>query len=181
MSKTQSGSEIFIVDNSDKDWKVREYLKEWSDISHQFDIATGYFEIGALLTLEGNWQQLDKIRILMGDEMTMRTKRTLIEALKNDIESKLDNSIENEKEKNDFLKGVPAIVQALKDKKIECRVFSKKKFHAKAYITHSKLNVVGSSALVGSSNFTYPGLTDNVELNIRENQRVKHQTNYFAV
>ena len=33
-------------------------------------------------------------------------------------ENKLDNSIENEKEKNDFLKGVPAIVQALKDKKL---------------------------------------------------------------
>ena len=172
MSNTQSGAEIFIVDNSDKNWKVREYLKEWSDISHQFDIATGYFEIGALLTLEGKWQQLDKIRILMGDEVTRRTKRTLLDALKSDIERKLDNSIENEKEKNDFLKGVPAIVQALKNKKIECRVFSKKKFHAKAYITHSKLNVVGSSALVGSSNFTYPGLTDNVELNIHEKQRV---------
>lgn len=172
MVEKKSGAEIFIVDNSDRDWKVREYLAEWADISRQFDIATGYFEIGALLTLEGKWQQLDKIRILMGDEMTKRTKKALVEALKTDIEKKLDDSIENEKEKNDFLKGVPAIVQALKDKKIECRVFSKKKFHAKAYITHSKLNVVGSSALVGSSNFTYPGLTDNVELNIRENQRV---------
>lgn len=172
MSKKTSGSEFFIVDNSDRDWKVREYLAEWTDISHQFDIATGYFEIGALLTLEGKWQQLDKIRILMGDEMTRRTKKTLIEALKTDIEKKLNASIENEKEKNDFLKGVPAVVEALKDKKIECRVFTKKKFHAKAYITHSRLNVVGSSALVGSSNFTYPGLTDNVELNIRENQRV---------
>jgi SNF2 family DNA or RNA helicase len=172
MSEKQSGSEIFIVDNSDKDWKVREYLKEWSDISHQFDIATGYFEIGSLLALEGKWQQLDKIRILMGDEMTRRTKKTFVDALKSEIENKLDNSIENEKEKNDFLKGVPAIVEALKQKKIECRVFTKKKFHAKAYITHSKLAVVGSSALVGSSNFTYPGLTDNVELNIHEKQRV---------
>ncbi len=172
MSKTQSGSEIFIVDNSDKDWKVREYLKEWSDISHQFDIATGYFEIGSLLSLDGNWQKLDKIRILMGDEMTRRTKKSFIDALKSEIENKLDSSIESEKEKNDFLKGVPAIVEALKQKKIECRVFTKKKFHAKAYITHSKLAVVGSSALVGSSNFTYPGLTDNVELNIHEKQRV---------
>lgn len=172
MSKTQSGAEIFIVDNSDTDWKVREYLKEWSDISHQFDIATGYFEIGSLLSLDGSWQKLDKIRILMGDEMTRRTKKTFIDALKNEIENKLDNSIESEKEKNDFLKGVPAIVEALAKKKIECRFFTKKKFHAKAYITHSKLAVVGSSALVGSSNFTYPGLTDNVELNIHEKQRV---------
>ncbi len=60
----KTGAEIFIVDNSDKDWKVREYFKEWSDISYQFDIAAEYFEIGALLTLEGKWQQLNKIRII---------------------------------------------------------------------------------------------------------------------
>ncbi len=122
MSKTQSGSEIFIVDNSERDWKVREYLKEWSDISHQFDIATGYFEIGSLLSLDGNWQKLDKIRILMGDEITRRTKKSFVDALKSEIANKLDNSIESEKEKNDFLKGVPAIVEALAQKKIECRV-----------------------------------------------------------
>ena len=31
-----------------------------------------------------------------------------------------------------------------------------------AYITHAKLEVVGSQALVGSSNFTAPGLTKNI-------------------
>ena len=36
-----------------------------------------------------------------------------------------------------------------------------------AYITHAKLEVVGSQALVGSSNFTAPGLTKNIELNIQ--------------
>jgi hypothetical protein len=41
------------------------------------------------------------------------------------------------------------------------------KFHAKAYITHARLEVVGSQALVGSSNFTAPGLTKNIELNVR--------------
>ena len=43
----------------------------------------------------------------------------------------------------------------------------KDKFHAKAYITHAKLDVVGAQALVGSSNFTRPGLTQNIELNIQ--------------
>ena len=69
---------------------------------------------------------------------------------------KLDESLEAEKEKNDFLKGVPAIVEALRGGKIKCRVYRKDKFHAKAYITHGRLGVVGSSALVGSSNFTHP-------------------------
>jgi superfamily II DNA or RNA helicase len=46
-------------------------------------------------------------------------------------------------------------------------VYRKDKFHAKAYITHAHMEVVGSSALVGSSNFTLPGLTDNIELNVQ--------------
>ncbi len=105
----------------------------------------------------------------MGDEATKRTKNTLVLGIK----QRLDASIETEKEKNDFLKGVPAILASLKSGQIECRVYNKKKFHAKAFITHSKLAVVGSSALVGSSNFTFPGLTYNVELNVQLRREVE--------
>lgn len=174
----KSGADLFIVDNSDSDWKAKDYLREWTEIAHTFDIATGYFEIGSLLALDGYWQKLDKLRILMGDEVTRRTKKALIEGLQV-VKYTLDSSIEDEKEKNDFLKGAPAIVEALKQQKIECRIYSKKKFHAKAYITHSKLAVVGSAALVGSSNFTYPGLTDNVELNVQLRREVEVLQEWF--
>ena len=60
-----------------------------------FDIATGYFEIGSLLSLDQNWQKLDQIRILMGDEVSRRTRQALLEGIEN-IKSKLDHSIENE-------------------------------------------------------------------------------------
>ena len=163
----RTGGELFIVDNSETEWKGLRYLQDWTEIAKAFDIATGFFEIGALLALDGKWQKLEKIRILMGDQVTYRTRQALLEALSANIRGKLDSSIENEKEKNDFLAGVPAIVQAMKDKKIECKVYTKRKFHAKAYITHPKLEVVGSVALVGSSNFTVPGLTQNLELNIQ--------------
>jgi len=156
-SEKRQGDDLFIVDNSDSDWKVRDYLREWCGISRAFDIATGYFEVGALLALDGQWQQLEKIRVLMGDEVSKRTKKALLAGIEN-LSKALDASIEKEKDKNDFLTGVPAIVQSLKDRKIECRVYTKEKFHAKAYITHSKLAVVGSAALVGSSNLTYPGI-----------------------
>ena len=59
---TKTGNDLFIVDNSDEEWRVLNYLAEWSEISHKFDIATGYFEIGALLALHGKWQKLDQIR-----------------------------------------------------------------------------------------------------------------------
>lgn len=155
-SRHKAGSDLFIVDNSDDDWKVVDYLREWTEISKAFDVATGYFEIGSLLSLDGHWQKLDAIRVLMGDEVTKRTQRTLIEGTAR-IKRKLDESLEQEKARNDFLVGVPAIVEALAAGKIACRVYNKKKFHAKAYITHSKLAVVGSAALVGSSNFTAQG------------------------
>src|ERR1700683_4563586 len=158
-----AGSELFIVDNSDEDWKVVRYLRDWCQISKSIDVATGYFEIGSLLAMKDEWQKVDKIRILMGDEVSHRTKDAFVHA----VEARFDRTIESEKEKNDFLAGVPAIVAALKSGKIECRVYRKDKFHAKAYITHARLEVVGSSALVGSSNFTYPGLTENIELNVQ--------------
>jgi len=161
-----SGSELFIVDNSDQEWKVLRYLRDWCQISKQIDIATGYFEIGSLLSLNGEWQKVDKIRILMGDEVSHRTRQAFEHSL-HLTRSFLDKSIETEKEENDFLNGVPEIVEAIRTKKIECRVYRKDKFHAKAYITHARLEVVGASCLVGSSNFTYPGLTENIELNVQ--------------
>lgn len=63
---SKTGSELFIVDNSDEDWKVQRYLHDWCQISSGIDIATGYFEIGALLGLKDEWQKVDGIRILNG-------------------------------------------------------------------------------------------------------------------
>lgn len=174
----KTGNDLFIVDNSDVDWKVLNYLSEWAEISHKFDIATGYFEIGALLALDGKWQKLDQIRILMGDEVTKRTQQAVIEGLAR-VGQLLNDSIEREKQKNDFLTGVDEIVKAIASGKILCRVYVKKKFHAKAYITHSKLAVIGSSALVGSSNFTFPGLTGNVELNVQLRREVEELQQWF--
>ena len=70
--------------------------------------------------------------------------------------------------------GIPGIMEAIHSGKIEIRVYSKHKFHAKLYLTHvpPELAVVSSIALVGSSNFTIPGISKNIELNVR----VDHQS-----
>ena len=163
----KSGGELFIVDNSETEWKGLRYLQDWTEIASAFDIATGFFEIGSLLALDGKWQKLDHIRILMGDQASARTKQAILEGLRQHVCQKLDASLENEKESNDLLAGAAAIVQAMRQGKIQCRVYAKRKFHAKAYITHPRVAVIGSVALVGSSNFTVPGLTQNIELNIQ--------------
>ena len=165
-SKRKPGTDLFIVDNSDQDWKVREYLHDWCQLSKSIDVATGFFEIGALLALADEWQKVDLFRILMGNEVSLRTKRAFEQGLGN-IATQLDLSVEEEKERDDFLGGVPAIVEAIKSGKIQCKVYRESKFHAKAYITHARQEVVGSYGLVGSSNFTLPGLSNNVELNVQ--------------
>jgi len=168
MTSDSHSSELFIVDNSVSGWTGLRYLEQWCAFARMFDIATGYFEIGALLVLNENWQKLDKIRILMGADTTQKTRKVLLQSIQSKVHKKLDNSIEEDKERNPFLHGVSEILDAFSSGRIECRIYYKGKFHAKTYITHPKpdLEMMGSRALVGSSNFTKPGLTDNIELNV---------------
>lgn len=158
---------LFVVDNSAGGRSGRDYLTQWCDLARSMDVATGFFEIGALLALDGEWQKLDSLRILMGDEVGRGTRKVLLNAVRERAYSALDTSLNQEKGPNPFLDGVPAIVDAVRTGRLQCRVYNQDKFHAKAYITHGRHDVVGSQALVGSSNFTLPGLTRNVELNIK--------------
>ena len=181
-------SNLYIVDNASDAQSVKNYLSQWCDVSKQMDIATGYLEIGGLLELDTNWQKLDKIRIILGNEVTKRTK-DVIDTAVSAILARLHNSINGEREKNEFLTGVPAILDALKSGKIECRVFDKSKFHAKAYITYFRdeyknqfiqaMNIPAGYALVGSSNFTKAGLTQNIELNVQVNHDVEQLQEWF--
>ena len=169
---------LYVVDNSSEQSTVKHYLNEWCKVSKQMDIATGYLEIGGLLDLDQNWQKLDKIRIILGSEMTKRTKEvidTVVEAML----TRLKESVDEEQEHNEFLIGVPAIIDAMKSGK----------FHAKAYITYfrddyrnqfiSPMNLPNGYGLVGSSNFTHAGLTKNIELNIQVDNEVEELQQWF--
>ncbi len=179
---------MYIIDNESEDRSVKKYLSQWCDISKQMDIAVGYWEIGGNLTLDGDWQKLDKIRIILGNEVTKRTKDVIDKAVQSIIGT-MKGSLDSEQEKNEFLLGVPAILDAMKSGKIECRVFNKSKFHAKTYITYFRdefkatfptaMDVPAGYALVGSSNFTKAGLTQNIELNVQLKEDVDELQAWF--
>ena len=181
-------NDLYIVDNASDEQSAKTYLTEWCSVSKQMDIATGYLEIGGLLALDSHWQKLDKIRIILGNEMTKRTK-DVIDKVVEVLLSKIKDSADKEQEHNEFLIGVPAIMEAMKSGKIECRVYDKNKFHAKAYITYfrdeyrdqfiSAMNIPSGYALVGSSNFTKAGLTQNIELNVQVREDIDQLQNWF--
>jgi len=115
MTGKQRGGDLFIVDNSVSGWTGLSYLQECSELAKSFDFATGYFEIGSLLELDGKWQHLEKIPILMGDETSRRTRAALLEAIKTKADKHLDGSIEDEKELLAELDGVDVVIAAAGD------------------------------------------------------------------
>ncbi len=129
--------------------------------SKRLDLATGYFEVGAMVDLDSHWQTLESIRVLMGDETSRTTRQALIQALQD-----RENGIEDAKERDDWhaLDGLRAVKAAIADGHLAARIYTKDKFHAKAY--HFKTDGVVNHGIIGSSNFTRPGLTRNLELNL---------------
>jgi superfamily II DNA or RNA helicase len=150
-----------IIDNREEN-TVLNALKRLLPEVNSLDIATGYFEVGSLLALDGLWQRLKQLRLLMGDETTRRTKQVLLSALLSEV----NRSIEEAKERDDSLKGLAAVRQAFQTKQIQARIYARAKFHAKAYLFETDDKQLSDYAIVGSSNFTLPGLTQNLELNM---------------
>ncbi len=149
-----------LIDNVDGNTLLKA-LESLLIKSVSLDIATGTFEIGAFLSLGETWRHLDGIRLLMGDETTRRTKDHLISAL----QKVTNENIESVKEKDDTLHGLAAVREAIRRGKITVRVYDKAKFHAKLNLMRAQNSSLVDFATVGSSNFTNPGLTQNVELN----------------
>ena len=87
-------------------WQVQRVLAQRVPSTSQPDTLKLARSSGWMAAL----QKLEKIRLLMGDEVSHRTRKTLLAGI---VEPKLDESIEAEKDRNDFIVGVPAIVDAL--------------------------------------------------------------------
>lgn len=162
MMPSSKAKQLPVVDNS-KGNTVTDVFTQWFETTKCLRIATGYFEVGSLLALDGSWQKIESIRILMGDDFSRRTRAELLAALKRQF----DDSIEKWKESDDALTGLRAVREALLSGQIEFRIYTKAKFHAKCYLFESRFAGVVPTALVGSSNFTRPGITQNIELNYR--------------
>ncbi len=155
-----------VVDNTESR-TVLTVLSQILPETVRFDVATGYFEVSALLALGEAWRQIERIRILMGDETSAQTRKTLLEALA----QKTDESLEVHKISDDTLTGLEAVREALRQGQIQVRVYDRSKFHAKCYLMHTRPPQLVNFGLVGSSNFTKAGLTSNIELNLLSSEQ----------
>jgi superfamily II DNA or RNA helicase len=171
----------FIVDNRANAITAGEFLTEWCKISTTLDIATGYFDTKAFDSLSPAWEALDKIRLLMGSEVTSGVKSVILAAVKQRVLNQLGNTLDEAHQEDPLMKRAIKVQEGIISGKIEAKVFAKSKFHAKAYLTTGNEAFPSARALVGSSNFTQAGLNRNIELNVQihDESRIAELQNWY--
>src|SRR3989344_238654 len=144
-----------IVDNNNI--KLSVFLNKvlHLDPNTNLDIATAFFNVEGFSLVKEKLGGVTKFRLLLGKtpELTENNQtlgKVLLKEINRDIE-KLDLT----KEKKDH---VTELITFLEKSNVEIRIFDKNFLHGKGYFFNSV-------AVIGSSNFTYAGLTREGELN----------------
>ena len=153
-----------IIDNNRKYLKdtLIEVSKEYSEIS----IATGYWDLEGMKLILPQIEGYKKIRLLIGREpMIARYHMQMPEPDYPDQDFKYD--LAALKPDSTLTETVAKIKELIDNGTLEVRVYRKNFLHAKCYIfgTYTSDTAVG---IIGSSNFTKNGLTQNTELNALE-------------
>lgn len=149
-----------IIDNSE--YQVFDVLNELLKSQKPADFASGFFNIGGYALVREKLNGISKFRLLLGREpsthgLPTKTGRPT-QLIDIDINSaiQMDLREENLSQANKTI--VDDLVDFLRQDEVDVRLYTKSFFHGKAYI-------FDDTVIVGSSNFTRAGLTQNSELN----------------
>ena len=162
------------------------FKKIISNNTQFFDVLVGYFRASGFYEIYEALENVEKIRILIGinvDEETLKIHNVARSSDGKEFytlkETKLftKKSIKEEMEKSednyDIDYGTKKFIEFIENGKIEIRVYSKEKIHAKVYIMRKDLEKSEDygKVVTGSSNFSYSGLRGNLEFNVELKNR----------
>ncbi|HET6387103.1 MAG TPA: phospholipase D-like domain-containing protein, partial [Armatimonadota bacterium] len=150
-----------IIDNRDGNTLLAG-LQRIGEQGRDLRIAAAFFSLDALLLLANQLEHYDRIRILFGDDASPRQRRALLQMLRATSDRDLLNQREKDAPLLTALRKVEALFAA---GRVEARCYTSEKFHAKAYLVQRDV-FPPQLGVLGSGNFTRPGLLQNVELNV---------------
>ncbi|WP_417374554.1 helicase-related protein [Gimesia maris] len=137
------------------------------------DIATAYFTVSGYRLVKEQLQATGAFRLLLGSELQTGIDVGLKPSAAA-IKAQLQGDLEAELFSEETLRLVEDLIAFLRTEKVQVRLYERGFLHAKAYLFHQ--DRVGPdnladrlrpyAAIVGSSNFTGPGLQSNRELNL---------------
>jgi len=141
-------------------------LSEHGDKS--LDIATAYFNVQGFRLLREGLEGLGSFRLLLGDEPKDGASVGLRPRAAEQLITELNTAPFDEA----TLRAVEDFIAFLQRELVQVRAYQQGFLHAKSYLFYGDLPAGGAdrfqpiAAIVGSSNFTGPGLTTNKELNL---------------
>lgn len=146
------------------------------------DVATAYFNVQGFGLLRDGLKGVGTLRLLLGAEPLVG-KDVGLQALSDHIARTMTGDLNFEAYDEATLRTVEALIGFLARPEVQCRVYAKGFLHAKAWIFHEDKPGKGNLndrlfplyAIVGSSNFTRPGLTTNKELNLSHKVRFESE------
>src|SRR5947208_4959154 len=158
----------FVIDNQQH--KMADVLNDLLSHyrGHSLDIATAYFNVGGWQLLRDGLNGLGNFRLRLGDEPEAGSDLGLREAGAKPVKG-LIRDLARENFNEQTLRLVEDLIAFLRREEVQVRLYTRGFLHAKCYLFYSGGGFERFSpvaAIVGSSNFTRPGLQTNKELNL---------------
>jgi superfamily II DNA or RNA helicase len=158
----------FVIDNQQH--KMADVLNALlhHQRGHSLDIATAYFNVGGWQLLCDGLNGLGNFRLLLGDEPEAGSDLGMREIGAKPVKG-LIRDLARETFNEKTLRLVEDLVAFLHQENVQVRLYTQGFLHAKCYIFYSGggfERFIPVAAIVGSSNFTRPGLQTNKELNL---------------
>ncbi len=160
----------YLIDNRENRTIQKIFKDLENDIIKELCVAVGYFHVSGFNLIRQHLGNIKKIYMVIGTETDRATAEQLSKGHREMISQKISSDI-GILNKSEEIESLSELYEYIKSGKIDVRVYTKNKFHAKAYIfkrevAHSNL------AVVGSSNLSLRGMgghdESNTELNIME-------------
>ena len=170
----------YVIDNQTH--RLADVLRELlaGHAGKSLDIATAYFTASAFATLKDGLEGLGNFRLLLGaephtaDQVGLRPDaRILAAGIRGDLEREPFSEV--------TVCLIEDLIRFLRRQRVAVRLYEEAFLHAKCYLLYNDSPASGwdrfqpVAGIVGSSNFTAPGLTTNRELNLTHKVRLTEE------
>ena len=173
-----------IIDNREPKKNLRNIIKKILRNSRAAYIASGYFYLSGFDLVKDDLESIKNFQMVIGDETNRPTQKAITAGynLRNQLKKEINKVHFKNRKQQQNIKDLRDFI-ANPNKNVEIKIFTKNKFHSKAYIFEYK-DVEGDYdeiGIVGSSNFTKSGLINNTELNttLKQESSVKELKDWF--
>ncbi|BAZ18377.1 putative helicase (plasmid) [Calothrix sp. NIES-4071] len=146
--------------------KLEAVLKELisGDSQTDLDVATGFFRIEAWIRLEGAFNELTNLRLLIGrDPAILPAERSTIN-LTRYFRASIQGQLEGEPLNLEYKRQIDRLIAYLQQDHIQVRLYGA--LSTDTPFLHAKAYIFDDYSIIGSSNLTPSGLDGNTELNV---------------